>query len=101
MAEATPPQTPRGSPLAFALGEMTAVAREHTTELARQRDTIEALPGKLAIHFGPRFEALEDRTKGLDTRVVAMEGNWKFVRGAGWVLAALITVIGGKAFIWR
>lgn len=86
---AAPTSPPR---LAFALGEMTQELKTHTAEQERQRQAIEALPGKISAEFGPRLANHEGR-------LIVLEGDKRFVKGVLWVLAAGVTIIGGRAFI--
>lgn len=102
MADATQSPSPtKPTSLAFALGSLDATIKGQGEELARHRQTIEDLPDKLAIHFAPRFEAVEHGVKDLNSRVIVLEGDKRFVRGAFWVVAAAIVLVGGKAFMFR
>lgn len=100
MADASQPST-KPTALAFALGAMDASLRANSEEVSRHREAIEQLPDKLAIHFAPRFEALENRSKDHDGRILVLEGDKRFVKGAFWVVATAIVILGGKAFIFR
>lgn len=87
--------------LAFALGSLQATVEAQTREQSLQRTALEDLPGKLAEHFAPRFTKLEAGQVDHNTRLIVLEGDKRFIKGAFYVVAALITIIGGKAFIFK
>lgn len=101
MAQATPQNTSKPTALAFALGELNEASRQQGERLSEHSDLIRELPQNLAVHFAPRFEALESSAKDHGLRLSVLEGDKRFVNGVLWVVGVAIVVLGGKAFIYR
>lgn len=101
MADATPTATSKPTNLAFALGSLDATVKGQTEEQSRQREAIENLPQRMAEAFGPRFISLESSSKDHNARLIVLEGDKRFLRGAFWVIASAIVIVGGKAFVFK
>jgi hypothetical protein len=78
--------------LAFALGSLQATVDAQKEEMSRQRETLIALPAKVAEAITPRIIVLEEK-------VTHLERDKNFVRGGLVIFLVGLSYIIGKPYI--